>query len=1536
MTRLINQPLVKGTDDAYIQNELLEPDTRAGLAKIDGLVDKTSDLVYHDEPNWVPDTSGARLHVGIGRPSSPSGQTYTASHTYANTDTLEYAILRIASTANPANYRFRLRDTDDSYTTYTDGTLLRRIATTGNFSYYGGNLHGGARPDSVLTIEFHDGEIQFTTYPGDHLYSGTAPDGQVSVADGAGGSEWRDQTGGLQTVETDDTLDGDGTTGDPLGVADDSIGSDHIQTDAVTPRETNISDGDEDVANTSFKAILAEGVNENAFLRSRLPTDALLDRSVTNLKIARETITDMELADDSVQPRHIRDGTIRRHHLGRASFSDLSSLRVVKARPGDDDTTGFVFERIAETDMEDNSVSSDKIRTHAVTEPKLAPRSVRADKVDPGTAADGHVLTSDGGGNASWEEVAASTPAGDYIERDEFEQLIRAGSVAGDLVAGNHVTDNELFGANRSIDSLAYFRDVLYGFSIDGTDSIHINRERAIFDPQAEARVYVPTLDDRHLYYVTRTPGGTSTLRIHRNTTGYPRTGNRLVFTNESQKYFTALCPDSSTGPTENNTHLFALIAELDTNLLTVRRYAVGQDTLTQDRSQSLSHAQVRQACREAVHDDQATLNVLHSPADRDGAVGLIVTGGRLQILVTGIGKSDGTRRSAIIGYDIDPAGGIAGRRPSLDYELHQSTDLLSMAGRIDLAEAAGGDYIEDLWIAGVRNYAYHYVDPIQLHTRWPNVLGRPDRPDAAEIAAGVSNNESTPSVSDVLAIVDANARITTDTIVDDTITDADLAPALRNEIARGGVFLRGLQLRINDSATSSNSARSTDWVGGAFRVNKTVYMNGGAFRITENNPSTERTYHLSIVKLFRHAADDYRYGNDEPDVPYWDTRINRDGDGFDSNWDDHYTLSPGHAAHGYMESRLPDPQQPLVVSAGEYIGFMSRVRTNGVDNQYYAIDFISGGDIDAVTEQDHFHPDFDQEIFTYVGEIHSGHNGRDLQGRNIMTASNVDHFAYRMHLDYALHSAEAGTVESDDIDSTGAADGAVLTADGAGNSSWEEMMAGGGLSPTLVGSGTVTFAAWARYATDINSPNIVIPENGFGMFQLRATSNTDIFSGIWNIVDFAQLRGLASSSYGGNTNNRIELPWRSSSSFNISFQIGRTNSNELLVAVAGGGGNNWQFYGGLLNVYSLTEDGGGGGGGGGLSAVEHDTTLDGTGTAAMPLSVADNSLVEGKLAIANDPEAGHFLSHDGNNMLWSPMSSQAAGATSVGAGHYVVNLYQTLADGITPTFPNDSPVDSNNDLRTAWSGGWLVGRIVTVPTGQALWWATGTYSIDDIGGFSDVSWIIQAVEQVQYSSDRVVVTDDYVGTGPNRSRYERSRLVDGRFSPWRPLDDETNGWVDPGFGDMSAWGTGGISSRRYRISNFDLTHFTEMRVDVIAFGTYDDDGEIDNVGASGTIHFERLDDGWTEKINDLSTGLALGSYKLRLDDQLGLNAVQCGSDHVDTQQEANFYAATDEPERRMSFNISLHGTAANRITDLQISGFPADWAKCILRTWFR
>ena len=56
-------------------------------------------------------------------------------------------------------------------------------------------------------------------FDGLSILSGSATDGHVMTADGSGGVAWEASSGGLSAVTSDATLTGDGTTGNPLGIA---------------------------------------------------------------------------------------------------------------------------------------------------------------------------------------------------------------------------------------------------------------------------------------------------------------------------------------------------------------------------------------------------------------------------------------------------------------------------------------------------------------------------------------------------------------------------------------------------------------------------------------------------------------------------------------------------------------------------------------------------------------------------------------------------------------------------------------------------------------------------------------------------------------------------------------------------------------------------------------------------------------------------------------------------------------------------------------------------------------------------------------------------------------------------------------------------------------------------------------------------------------------------------------------------------------------------------------------------------------------
>ena len=154
--------------------------------------------------------------------------------------------------------------------------------------------------------------------------SGSAADGQVATADGSGGTAYETlPTGGggmgLSSVESNSTLDGDGTTGDPLGIADDGVDTDQLADDAVTQAK---------LANNSVHAgqIGANAVDSSEIAANAVGTSELNDDAVTEAKIADSAVGHEQLAANSV-----RESEIQANAVGHSEMAD-AAVGVVELR----------------------------------------------------------------------------------------------------------------------------------------------------------------------------------------------------------------------------------------------------------------------------------------------------------------------------------------------------------------------------------------------------------------------------------------------------------------------------------------------------------------------------------------------------------------------------------------------------------------------------------------------------------------------------------------------------------------------------------------------------------------------------------------------------------------------------------------------------------------------------------------------------------------------------------------------------------------------------------------------------------------------------------------------------------------------------------------------------------------------------------------------------------------------------------------------------------------------------------------------------
>ena len=116
----------------------------------------------------------------------------------------------------------------------------------------------------------------------------------------------------LETVSTDSTLDGQGTTGDPLGIASDGVDTDQLADDAVT--QDKLADNSVHAAQIGANAVHSSEIASDA-----VGTNELEDDAVTEAKIADSAVGHEQLASNSV-----REPEIQANAVGHSEMADAA------------------------------------------------------------------------------------------------------------------------------------------------------------------------------------------------------------------------------------------------------------------------------------------------------------------------------------------------------------------------------------------------------------------------------------------------------------------------------------------------------------------------------------------------------------------------------------------------------------------------------------------------------------------------------------------------------------------------------------------------------------------------------------------------------------------------------------------------------------------------------------------------------------------------------------------------------------------------------------------------------------------------------------------------------------------------------------------------------------------------------------------------------------------------------------------------------------------------------------------------------------
>ena len=153
----------------------------------------------------------------------------------------------------------------------------------------------------------------------------------------------------IATVASDTTLTGRGTTGSPLGIATNAIGTTNIANGAVTAAK--IGSGAVTSAKIGDDEVTTDKINDEA-----VTTDKLDDKSVTTDKLEDDAVTDAKLATNSVGSSQLKTGAVTNVKLASASVTDAK----------------LALQAVGGLNIKVGAVSSSRLASKAVTAEKLA------------------------------------------------------------------------------------------------------------------------------------------------------------------------------------------------------------------------------------------------------------------------------------------------------------------------------------------------------------------------------------------------------------------------------------------------------------------------------------------------------------------------------------------------------------------------------------------------------------------------------------------------------------------------------------------------------------------------------------------------------------------------------------------------------------------------------------------------------------------------------------------------------------------------------------------------------------------------------------------------------------------------------------------------------------------------------------------------------------------------------------------------------------------------------------------------------------
>ena len=409
---------VDGSLDELIR---LKVDTETGrLVAIYGSDDPIEILDINRDVNELIDSVNhisTRIFIrSSSRPDTATGGTWNGREFTAPTDTnLDYSALTGTDPLYTADVQLygdgetiRYSDWYPISGTSSDGGGLSAVSSDATLDGDGtssdplGIADGGVDTTQLADDAIDSDKIADDAIRDEHVASNLSNTEQQNIRTkiGAGSS-----TGGITAVSSDATLSGDGTTSDPLGVADDGVGTTQIADDAVT--QAKIADNAVQEPNLASNSVISAKIRADAVTGAKVADDAIdtehiADSAVDTAQIADDAVTNAKVADDAIQNAQLANNSVRDEQIagdlssqeqqnirtrigaGTGGGSGLSAVSSDATLDGDgtsSDPLGIADGGVDTTQLADSAVETGKINNQSVTNAKIGSGAVTATKI---------------------------------------------------------------------------------------------------------------------------------------------------------------------------------------------------------------------------------------------------------------------------------------------------------------------------------------------------------------------------------------------------------------------------------------------------------------------------------------------------------------------------------------------------------------------------------------------------------------------------------------------------------------------------------------------------------------------------------------------------------------------------------------------------------------------------------------------------------------------------------------------------------------------------------------------------------------------------------------------------------------------------------------------------------------------------------------------------------------------------------------------------------------------------------------------------